>query len=135
MKMKQTCVLVTVLLGGCGGLNLTGPNYYVPPPRVTSGADYQPLIDKAGPNHDSDLGECQQYAKAEANPGDGAIAGAVTGALVGVALDALAGGGHASGYSGLGAAAGGVGGMGSAGEKQKQVVINCMRGRGHSVLR
>ena len=126
---------MSAMLDGCGGLNLTGPNYYVPPPRVTTGADYRPLVDNADDKYEADLSDCQQYARAEADPGNGAPAGAVTGALVGVALNAVAGGGHGMGYSGWGAAADGVRGMVSAGNAQKQVVINCMRGRGYSVLR
>jgi hypothetical protein len=135
MKMKPMAVLAVAMLGGCGGLNLTGPNYYVPPPRVTTGADYRPLVDNAGSGYEEDLSACQQHARSEASPGDGAVAGAITGALVGVALNAVAGGGHGLGYSSLGAAAGGVGGMTNAGNAQQQVVINCMRGRGYSVLR
>lgn len=135
MKAKPALALAAAMLGGCAGLNLTGPNYYVPPPRDTTGADYRPLVDNAGDKYEADLSECQQHARGEATPADGAMAGAVTGALVGVALNAVSGGGHGLGYSGFGAAAGGVGGMVNAGGAQKEVVINCMRGRGYSVLR
>lgn len=132
MDMRIVAVLAAGLLGGCAGW----PNphgYYIPPPRATTGADYSPLIDNPGPNHGADLSACQDMAKAEDS--GGVMSGAVGGALVGVALDAVSGGGHAAGYSGFGALAGGVNGAASASANQKQIVINCMRGRGYSVLR
>lgn len=132
--MKLIAVLAAALLTGCGGLNLTGPNYYVPPPRPTSGPEYSPVVDNAGPNHGKDLAECQEYAKND-DQGSDAVSGAIGGALVGSALNLAAGGGHGAGYAGFGALAGGVGGVTGKAENQKQIIVNCMRGRGYNVLR
>jgi outer membrane lipoprotein SlyB len=132
MNLKVAAVSAAFLLGGCAGL-INPHGYYIPPPRPTTGAGYQPLIDNAGPNHSADLSECQERAKSEDS--SAAFNGAVGGAPVGVALDAIAGGGHAAGYSGFGALEGGVSGAARASENQKQIIINCMRGRGYSVLR
>lgn len=133
MQTQAIAVFTLTVLSGCSALGPTDHNSHVPPPmRVSSG--YQPLIDNPGPKLRYDLADCNRYAEAEGRAGQ-AIVGAAAGALVGVAIDAISGGGHLGGYSGLGAAAGGVGGYANAAQNQKQIVINCMRGRGYNVLR
>ncbi|ARO88138.1 glycine zipper family protein [Nitrosospira lacus] len=134
MKLIAVLIAASVILTGCSGLNLTGPNYYVPPPRPTSGPDYSPVVDNAGPNHGKDLAECQEYARNAGDQGSSAASGAIGGALVGTALNLVAGGGHSAGYAGFGALAGGVGGVTNVAENQKQMIINCLRGRGYNVL-
>jgi hypothetical protein len=125
-------ILTVAVLGGCAFPNPHG--YYIPPPRPATGTDYQPLIDNPGPNHSADLYQCQQIASSESKGSDVAV-GSVVGALVGLGVDAVSGGGHALGYSAMFASTGGLGGYANASANQKNIVINCMRGRGYNVLR
>lgn len=105
---------------------------------------YQPVVDMKGVDtakYQQDLYECRQYAE-QVSPVERAAGGALLGAAGGAALGAITGG-LASGVSAgsgaaLGAATGGAVGAGVGGvtgiEQQKQIIDNCLRGRGYNVL-
>lgn len=110
-------------------------------PTVTTGAlaqTYQPYQQVSG-NYNQDLAECQSYAN-QVSPAQDAAVGALGGAATGAALGAISGalfkGFSAGEGAAVGAAAGGVlglaGGAYTGTQNQKQVLNNCMRGRGYS---
>lgn len=114
--MKQICILLSaVMLTACAG------------------ATYRPLVDRPGPNYETDLRDCQSYAAGEMSAQNAAIVGAIFGALLGAAV------GHNTGYSDQFVAAGAVGGAMGAGsganQNQISIIQRCMAGRGYSVLR
>lgn len=104
--------------------------------------NYQPVIDTKGVKMDkyqNDLAECRRLADQVDVAGDtatdtaiGAVAGAAGGALLG-AITGNAGTGAA-----IGAAAGGIGGAGTgaigSNQRQKNIINNCLKGRGYKVL-
>ena len=63
----------------------------------------------------------------------GAVAGAAVGAAIGVIWDGHRGNSPERGAA-TGAVLGGAGGTGSGVNERNQVVKNCLRGRGYSVL-
>ncbi|MEH6543929.1 MAG: glycine zipper domain-containing protein [Porticoccaceae bacterium] len=81
-----------------------------------------------------DLHECRNYASQVSVAGrttTGAVAGAVLGGVVG----AITGdSGSAQRGAGVGGVVGGVKGASSGYQEKHQVVKNCLRGRGYSVL-
>ncbi len=108
---------------------------------IFSGCAYQsgwsPAMDPYGDpnvaNISRDQIDCRVLAKrAVGNPGVEVGKSAILGGATGAALGALAG------SPALGAAVGGVGGLVKQGfgvdNQYKQAFINCLRGRGHSVL-
>lgn len=131
--MQRTIVVLTagLLLSACAG------GY--------AGESYTPVIDVYGsPGKDpttysNDLAQCQQLAQQRNQVAEGAM-GAGVGAVLGAGAGAI--GGAIAGRPGLGAglgAAGGAlaGGAGSAYQSnvnRQDIVMNCMRGRGWSVL-
>ena len=98
-----------------------------------AGATYRPLVDRPGPNYETDLRDCQSYAAGEMSAQNASIVGAIFGALLGAAV------GHNTGYSDQFVAAGAVGGAMGAGsganQNQISIIQRCMAGRGYSVLR
>jgi len=104
---------------------------------------YEPIVDMKGVDaarYQQDLAECRTYAE-RVSPAGEAATGGLLGAGIGAALGAIVGafGGGAGGGAAIGASVGGAGGAASGGlhgvEGQKQVINNCLRGRGYSVLR
>ena len=103
---------------------------------------YQPIIDTKGveqTKYQQDLSECRTYAE-QVSPAGKAATGGGIGAVLGAALGAIAGAfsGDAGTGAALGASVGAVGGTaegaGQAAGDQKQIINNCLRGRGYSVL-
>ena len=99
---------------------------------------YVPLID--GDYEQADLDACRVHAKT-VNPITGAVAGAGVGAGVGLLLGGVAAAVFdvdvsevARDSAILGGAGGGLQGLAGAMKRQTQIVDNCMRGRGYSVL-
>lgn len=112
-----------------------------------SGRGHRPLVDfaaspgKSPATYEQDLAECQRYAEA-VSPGRGAGRGAAGGAVLGGVASGLFGGivgGDVGRSAAAGAAVGGLGGAaggaGAAARTQEEIINNCMRGRGYSVLR
>ncbi len=105
-------------------------------------SSYEPIVDMKGVDaarYQADLDECRQYADhvdVGTSAGTGAAIGAAIGAATGAAVGAI------TGSPGTGAAVGAAGGGTTGlfggglrgGEKQRQVIRNCLRGRGYSVL-
>ncbi|HEU0118655.1 MAG TPA: glycine zipper family protein [Alphaproteobacteria bacterium] len=103
---------------------------------------YQPVVDMkhVDPNkYQADLAECRQYANQVDVAGDAgtdALVGAGIGAAGGAVLGAItgsAGMGAAIGAAG-GGIAGGTGGGLNSGQRQKNIINNCLKGRGYKVL-
>jgi outer membrane lipoprotein SlyB len=104
---------------------------------------YEPIVDMKGVDqarYQQDLAECRTYAEKVSPAGEAATSGIIGGAI-GAALGAIVGafGGGAGRGAALGAGVGGVAGGATGGlhgvEGQKQVINNCLRGRGYAVLR
>ncbi|MBX6322470.1 MAG: glycine zipper family protein [Rhodospirillaceae bacterium] len=104
---------------------------------------YEPMIDTRGVDparYQADLTECRTYAE-QVSPAEEAAGGAAAGAVLGAALGAIAGAfsGSPGTGAGMGAALGGTSGVASGAASgvagQKEVIRNCLRGRGYSVLR
>ncbi len=116
------------------------------PLAACSGKTHRPIVDfKGSPgkteySYEQDLVECQQYAEAISSgesAGKGAFGGAALGGTISGVVGAITGNNVGTSIA-AGAAAGGIGGgaagAGSAARSQKQIINNCMRGRGYSVL-
>lgn len=95
------------------------------------------IIDTQGVNMEAyyqDLHECRNYAS-EVSVASRTTAGAVTGAVLGGVVGAIGGDSeHAQRAAGVGGVLGGVKGASSGYREKHQVVKNCLRGRGYSVL-
>lgn len=98
---------------------------------------YRPVIDPSickECDYERDLKQCQQIMEENTNlTGNtmaGAAGGALTGALIGAMLDVDPG--H---VAAMGAAAGGVQGVGQELQTRNAMIVRCMTGRGYSVLR
>lgn len=104
---------------------------------------YEPVIDTRGVDpaqYQADLADCRAYAD-QVDPLAEAGGGALIGGAIGAVLGAIGGAfsGDAGTGAAIGAAVGGAGGGISGGADgvsgQREVIRNCMSGRGYSVLR
>ena len=104
---------------------------------VGTGSNYRPIVDNKRVDlniYEADLQECQVYARQTANAGKSGVVGAIAGAALGLGLAVIGGGYDQAAAAGVGAVVGGVAG-GSEGEtNQRNIIRNCLRGRGYSVL-
>jgi outer membrane lipoprotein SlyB len=126
-------IVISFILVGCASKpNAVGSGY---------GSGYTPVID--GPQDGkywNNLNECRTLASQVQSNREGEAAGkAVAGALAGALVGGLLGGkGNRNESSSFGAKAGaltgGAEGLGSAAQGGKQVIVNCMVGRGYRVL-
>lgn len=122
MKFKNILILflISTLLVSCAGSN------------------YRPIVDTKGVNlekYETDLAQCQEYAKQSLGTGESAAIGAVGGAAVGALLGAITGNKINARTTGeVGAVAGAIG-AGAKGEQNQRSIINkCLIGRGYKVL-
>ncbi|MBN2429614.1 MAG: hypothetical protein JXK94_14865 [Deltaproteobacteria bacterium] len=125
---KWCCFLFFLTLAGC------------------SGKGHRPIVDyKASPGksaytYEQDLAECRQYAEqisSGESAGKGALGGAAIGGVTSGVVGAIVGrdfGRSVAAGAAAGAIGGGVTGTASAAHSQKEIINNCMRGRGYSVL-
>ena len=122
MKKTLTITLVAAILAGCAA-----PMH-----------KYQPLIDGGTDTeqYQRDLQDCRAYAMTKPSAENSAAAGAIFGALAGVAILAVGGGRHGFGNeaAGIGALLGGVEGYSKGAQGQQGVVKRCLAGRGYKVL-
>lgn len=98
-------------------------------------ATYRPIIDGQGVNdsdYERDLAACQRYADST-SPASSAVGGAAVVAGIGAALAAIAGIDIGT-TAAMGAVLGGVSGLGRGAVAQQDIIRNCLRGRGYSVL-
>jgi outer membrane lipoprotein SlyB len=110
---------VMVVLAGCGA--------------------HRPVVDPKMSQHperyESDLAECQQLAEQAPGAGAGTVGGAGVGAALGAGLAVATGHKNLVGQAaGGGAVLGGAKGAGAGARERRQIVSNCMKGRGHAVL-
>ena len=129
MKILMVFVFLSVALSGC------------------SGKSHRPIVDfvaspgKTQATYEKDLSECRQYAEsvstgrssAQSAAGGAALGGVMSG-VVGAIIGNDFGTSVAAGAA-AGAIGGGAGGAASAARTQEEIINNCMRGRGYSVLR
>lgn len=102
-----------------------------------SGSNFRPIVDNKGVDlnrYEADLQECQAYAKATPNAGKSAAGGAAAGAALGLVL-ALIGGDKKLASAGAGAVVGGAVGASAGETNQRDIIRNCLRGRGYKVLK
>ena len=122
MKKVVTIAVAAAFLAGCAA-----PMH-----------SYQPLVDgdTTSTQYQRDLQDCRNFAMSKASAEETAAAGAILGALAGVALLALGGGrgGWGNEVAAVGAAVGGVQGYTEGAQGQQNVVKRCLAGRGHRVL-
>lgn len=123
-KKSLACVLaLSMALTGC----------------ANSGANYRPLVDSQGVDmarYEGDLRDCQQYATQVAGAAENAAIGAAVGAIFGAVLAAAAGSRydrHATAR--VGAVTGAAAGAAEGETDQRNIIRNCMSGRGYRVLR
>lgn len=117
-KLVSSALFLAVFVAGCTG--------------------YRPIVDSQGrnmANYEYDLRDCQNYARqvdGATRTGGAALGGAALGAVLG-----LVGGGSGSNIAqaaGVGAVTGAAAGGVSTAASQKQIIRNCMTGRGYRVL-
>ena len=118
-----TAIVAIAMLAGCATSRGTGANY-------------NPIVDRPGPNYQVDLEQCQAHATKVLSAADGAAAGAVAGAIFGALLMAAAGGGGRDQRSGawVGALSGGTSAAAQAEGGQRGIITRCLAGRGYNVL-
>lgn len=118
MKKTIIAILSIAVLAGC----------------ATRGANYVPLVDmknKDQQQFDTDVKECQAYAKQRMDAADGAVAGAVAGALLGALIAPR---GFRNELAGRSALIGAAGGAAGASDTQETITKRCLAGRGYNVL-
>ena len=122
MKTTATFIAIAVGITGC----------------ATTGSNFAPMVDLQGKTqaqYSTDLADCQVYAKQLADGAQSAMAGAVVGALLGVALAAAAGSQYSrTATARVGALTGAVGAGARGNESQQDVIRRCLAGRGYNVL-
>jgi outer membrane lipoprotein SlyB len=103
-----------------------------------AGCAYRPLVDPKRSDmakYESDLSECRQISEKAPGAGTGALAGAGAGYAVGQVFARTTGRAGAANEAGRGAAVlGAAGGAGAGAKNKRQIIKNCMTGRGHAVL-
>src|SRR3977135_1525258 len=102
-----------------------------------AGCAYRPIVDPKRSDmarYETDLAECRQIAEQAPGPGTGAAVGAAVGYGGGqlIARTTVAGNPVAGSRGAAGPRA--AGGAGRGEREQRQVIRNCMTGRGHAVL-
>jgi outer membrane lipoprotein SlyB len=103
-----------------------------------AGCAYRPVVDPARSDmakYETDLVDCRKVSEQASGAGTGALVGAGAGYAVGQVVARTTGRARVANEAGRGAAVLGAAGGGGAGARNKrQVVKNCMTGRGHAVL-
>jgi hypothetical protein len=105
---------------------------------VLAGCAYRPVVDPKRTDmakYETDLVECREIAKQGAGAGGGALVGAGAGYVVGQAVARTTGRSNVANEAGRGAAVlGAASGAGAGAKNRRQIIKNCMIGRGHPVL-
>lgn len=99
------------------------------------GTDVEPILD--GPptmQFQSDLSACRNLARSQSHLDHETLAAAAIGAGIGGVLGHIDDEGDALGGAMVGALAGTVAGVSDASDTREDVVLNCLRGRGHAVV-
>jgi uncharacterized protein YcfJ len=102
------------------------------------GSNYRPIVDTKGVDlakYETDLTQCQEYAKQSLSTGESAAIGAAGGAVLGAVLGAITGNRTSARTTGeVGAVVGAVGGGAKGEENQRNIINKCLTGRGYKVL-
>lgn len=101
---------------------------------ATRGAGYVPLVDMKGKDQtqfNTDVTECQAYAKQRMDAAQGAMVGAVAAGLLGAFLAPR---GYKNQVAGKAAGLGALGGAAEATGTQESITKQCLAGRGYNVL-
>jgi len=105
---------------------------------VLAGCAYRPVVDPKRTDmakYETDLVECRQVAEQGPGAGAGALVGAGAGYAVGQVFARTTGRSNVANEAGRGAAVlGAASGAGAGAKNKRQIVKNCMIGRGHAVL-
>jgi|SRR5918999_783595 hypothetical protein len=105
---------------------------------MLAGCAYRPVVDPKRSDmakYETDLAECRQVAEQAPGAGAGALVGAGAGYAVGQVFARTTGRSNVANEAGRGAAVlGAAGGAGSGARNKRQVIKNCMTGRGYAVL-
>ena len=120
---KLISIILAASMAGCATYN--------------GGASYQPVVDTKGVDlnkYYQDVAECQTYARQVMGAGEVAAAGAVVGALFGLAMAAADGGRNKGRWASVGAVSGLASGAGQGETNQREVIRRCLAGRGYNVL-
>jgi outer membrane lipoprotein SlyB len=103
-----------------------------------AGCAYRPVVDPKRSDmarYETDLVECREIADKSHGAGAGALVGAGAGYAVGQVLARTTGRANRANEAGRGAAVlGGASGAGAGARNKRQIIKNCMTGRGHAVL-
>lgn len=113
MKLSANLIFmlaITTALSGCGA----------------TAARYEPVVDQPNANYSEDLRQCQQLAEQRAYLNDDVKTNVLAGAMLGAVLDGFEGA-----LVGSTIAAGGR--AWDTREERKQIVMTCLRGRGHRI--
>ena len=103
-----------------------------------AGCAYRPVVDPKRTDmakYETDLVECRQIAEKGPGAGAGALVGAGAGYAVGQVVARATGRANVANEAGRGGAVlGAAGGAGAGAKNKRQIIKNCMIGRGHAVL-
>lgn len=99
--------------------------------------NYEPIIDSQGVDmsaYEEDLQQCRKYGE-QVQVGQTAAKGAGAGAVVGGVFGAIFGNGATMARTaGMGGVSGGAGGVARGYGERREVIRNCLMGRGYRVL-
>ncbi|SDE15122.1 glycine zipper family protein [Limimaricola pyoseonensis] len=99
------------------------------------GAGVDPILDGAPrAQFQSDLAACRSLARSQSQLDHETMAAAVIGAGIGGVLGEVDEEGDALGGAIIGALAGAAAGASEASDTREDIVLNCLRGRGHAVV-
>lgn len=99
------------------------------------GADVDPILDGAPTaQFQSDLTSCRSLARSQSQLDHETMAAAAIGAGVGGLLGEAEDAGDALGWVMVGALTGAAVGASEASDTREDIVLNCLRGRGHAVV-
>ena len=132
---KSIAVVVLFATAGLGAIaGLSGCAHHAPAQAAAPGGV---IVDMKGVDpvkYQVDANECAAYAD-QVDASSKVAGSAVGSAAVGGAVGAIFGGGHGAAQgAGAGAVVGGAHGVGDTLHERSQVVKNCLRNRGYSVL-
>ena len=97
------------------------------------GADVDPILDGAPrAQFQSDLAACRSLARSQSQLDHETMAAAAIGAGMGGVLGEIDDEGDALGGAVVGALAGAAAGASAASDTREDIVLNCLRGRGHA---
>lgn len=117
--MIPTVLAAATVLGACSG----------------SGARYDPILDGTPTvAYKQDLAQCQTLARSQKQFEQETLGAAAMGAAAGGILGELDDEGDAIGGAIVGALAGGIASAANNAERREQIVVECLRGRGHRVV-